>query len=367
MNGEGEAAVSPTASEAAKQGQHHSAGSAAAGFGSSTNLHQPTAPNAPTGSLGGVAHAAGSLKSSRVTTPAAYNSGSRAATAPGLTGATRGGLERDESVKSDQSYFSIASADMQDFLAEFRGARNDFLGPQCEWMSRLDLAEIVDRVNLPLPDVRLIADLFDEMAAVSTTFDKDSTTKKVPFEAFLARMNFRIQGRYPLETVRAVFFAHSNGSSESINSDAPHKAGGAVVVSPHSPPLTTSAAPPRQVLVTGPKTFSVSAAAEAATSSTAAPLVQRSTVGMPRGRVLEDALWRGLGLRVSSADVSRWMHHIGVPNDDSYPLQLTDFAALVSVASGQKLDDDMTSSASQPQAILGYTLSANPTPTLAVS
>lgn len=398
-----DAADSPTASDAAKGHlQRHTVPSPPVAplhvVPPNTNHHasQGGVSGAPSSSstTGIAVGGTGSLKTSRVTTPAAanYNANApRASTAPGAS--TRptpsGGLERDESVKSDQSYFSIASADMQDFLAEFRAARNDYLGPAAVWISRNDLAEIVDRVNLPLPDVRLIADLFDEMAtqgegaadcddisnskgkggaAVNPTVNPTSLSSTsapaapvVPFEAFLARMNFRIQGRYPMETIRSVYFTHCGavGGGGVGRGLVDALASGATPRSPtlsssgHSAPMTSK----QQQPIT--KSFS-SAPAATQPSAAAAPSqrpVQSSWSGMPRGRALEDALWRGLGLRLTSPDVTRLLATLGLPSDDAFVLQLTDFAALVAAATGQK-DEDLGGS------VGGYHASGgNPTPT----
>jgi hypothetical protein len=109
------------------------------------------------------------------------------------------GIERDESARSDVSVFSIASVDMGEFLSEFRVAHFSLFGPDCPLITIDQLGDVVDRVALPLPDTRILADLFAEMDIEHSGL--------VSFEAFLARMNFRIQGRYHADVIRGLFFA----------------------------------------------------------------------------------------------------------------------------------------------------------------
>ena len=109
------------------------------------------------------------------------------------------GIERDESTKSDISGFSVSSMDMSEFLTEFRAAHFAVFQGSAdgEFLSLSNLGDIVDRVSLPLPDLRLLRDLFNEL----DVHRKD----RVPFEAFLARMNYKIQGRYHADIIRALF------------------------------------------------------------------------------------------------------------------------------------------------------------------
>lgn len=315
-----------------------------------------TAAHAPSGTTPGATAAApfsNSLRTSRVTTPAAAR--------PLTTGGVgRGGLERDESAKSDQSYFSIASVDMQEFLSEFRSARNDFLGAQCDRISRNDLAEIVDRVSLPLPDVRLIADLFDEMAQGSCntrplssdhsgrggeptaptplmkgscpqdpqcdgqSHDDDDAT--VPFEAFLARMNFKIQGRYPQDVVRQVYLSMLSYNHEDVVESQEEAACGGGTDASASRGLTNAVAKAARVEL---------ALAVNATNSTVA-----TSTGVPKERAISEGLWLGLGIRIAPAELQRMLNILGVGQGDSALLQLTDFSALVAAATGQQTKDD---------------------------
>lgn len=331
------------------------------------------AANTPGASAGpnGAMPFSGSLRTSRVTTPAAAR--------PSTTG--RGGLERDESAKSDQSYFSIASVDMQEFLSEFRVARNEFMGTQCERITRNDLAEIVDRVSIPLPDVRLIADLFDEMvlAAAGTLtagrpmssdqhasssmrsdiapqahhhhtvvpisptdssvgFPRGSTLQDgtieptVPFEAFLARMNFKIQGRYPNDVVRQVYLSLLRTNSEPAPLPlAQHRGSGEAATNLITAPINAV------VAVGGPKAapVEISQAADAAGG-----VALRASGGVPRGRAITEGLWLGLGIRIAPAELQRVTTLLGIGPGDNVLLQLTDFSSLVAAATGQAHDQD---------------------------
>jgi hypothetical protein len=304
----------------------------------------PTPGNGPNQSV----PLSNSLRTSRVTTPAAAR--------PSTTGANGRGLERDESAKSDQSYFSIASVDMQEFLSEFRAARNDFLGAQCERISRNDLAEIVDRVSLPLPDVRLIADLFDEMVAPapssasssirpmsserpSDTFSNHNNTKEhrggttptdksnasafppcaeltIPFEAFLARMNYKIQGRYPADAVRQVYLSLINSTKDTLT---PPEAAKGTSTHPHN-------------VVAAAKTTHV--------ESQHAANATNGTSGVPKDRAVYEGLWLGLGIRLAPSELQRLLLSLGFSHGEGAVLQLTDFSALVAAATGQQGKDD---------------------------
>eukprot|EP00758_Cryptobia_borreli_P007836 Tbor_TRINITY_DN5334_c1_g1::TRINITY_DN5334_c1_g1_i1::g.4587::m.4587 len=184
-------------------------------------------------------------------------------------------LEREDSTKSEMSMFSVASVDMIEFLWEFRSAHASLFGLSSDdsgrpYISINDVADIVDRVSIPLLDVRLIVDLFNDLALKDAAYyyhryknienycnsmnfsrgcdegisipgdeehrgtdnenDYNDQIKDkygvsfdviqqaaqgghepgpglVSFDAFIARMNYKIQGRYPVELLRTVFFS----------------------------------------------------------------------------------------------------------------------------------------------------------------
>lgn len=313
--------------------------------------------------------------------------------------------ERDErgSARSDvcsSLNFSVASVDMQEFLGEFRAARNEAFGPMHATVNRSELADIVDRISVPLPDVRLIGELFDELRG---------SAERVPFEAFLARMNFKIQGRYPLEIIRAVYFGllppaeaaelairSATGGLESLGNTprstplpatspidtrisalkgvnpllnissksddaAPNNgkhtassssAGGAAAVVPspvlgrHGSKLSTVAPIPLNPSAVGPAAHSYSSdtldtppAAGTAGSSGPNNYLLRCS-GVPKRRCVEEGLQKGLGMPMSLLDASRILASLGIPlTDDDALLQVTDFVALVTLATSSGFDE----------------------------
>lgn len=162
---------------------------------------------------------------------------------------------------SDLSAFSCGSVDVQEFLADFREAKfQRFAGK--DLLTLDDLSEVLDLVNVPLPDATLLSELFDELKTPSgvlvmgkgsgvtsvtvpptTTHMKKSRTNSaslrqadgsmvmsmtgsssdggqrepsvscpdeeefIEFDVFLSRMAFMVQGRYPTEVIRSAFFA----------------------------------------------------------------------------------------------------------------------------------------------------------------
>lgn len=122
-----------------------------------------------------------------------------------------GNADRDESARSDLSLWSVQSVDMGEFLSEFRAAHHAIFGagntsasssssslfrPRITFQ---DLADIVDRVAVPLPDTNMLAALFCEMESTSPT------AGQVVFEGFLSRMAHRIQGRFTSENLAGLF------------------------------------------------------------------------------------------------------------------------------------------------------------------
>ena len=316
----------------------------------------------------------GSVQSSRVGTPAAVQvrkggfdiqlgaGGGAAGTSAAAQ--LRTALEREESCKSETSCFSISSVDMSEFLAEFRVAHYALFGEHHQRISKMELADVVDRVNIPLPDVRMLVDLFDEL---------DDGTSLVRFDAFLSRMNFRIQGRYPLELIKAVYFsilpgmvnggvtplaryymegAVGSGRTTPNNTASLSSSGGA---GGHQLQRSSSASsktsanvfgyqhaqqqPSASTAVAGVQSRPVSSSAAVA----AAGSTTNNTGGSVSRRVCrEDGMWEGLGIRVSLADFNRATQQLGIPSDDDAPCQVTDFVRLVNFITGQTKEEDMS-------------------------
>eukprot|EP00796_Vickermania_ingenoplastis_P010061 gene10061-7031_t len=64
---------------------------------------------------------------------------------------------------SDLSVFSCGSVDIQDFLADFKQAKADTLGEKKQVVTLDELSDVLERVNIPLPDAKILDDLFDEI------------------------------------------------------------------------------------------------------------------------------------------------------------------------------------------------------------
>ncbi len=134
-------------------------------------------------------------------------------------------IERDESGRSDLSMFSIQSVDMGEFLSEFRAAHHALFGGSSA-RPRIcfqDLADIVDRIAVPLPDTNMIAALFLEMENASP-----QQSGLVNFEGFLSRMAHRIQGRFSSENLAGLFLqlAATANSMLAMNSNSMAVGGG---------------------------------------------------------------------------------------------------------------------------------------------
>lgn len=167
-----------------------------------------------------------SVTSGRVTSAAANTGRAGTATTINNNNPTAAGnannnfLERDESARSDLSMFSVQSVDMGEFLSEFRAAHHALFGGTKHRISFQDLADIVDRVAVPLPDTSMLAALFMEMETAS------SHSGLVVFEGFLSRMAQRIQGRFSGENLAGLFlqlasmqkFSSSNTGGHNSNS-----------------------------------------------------------------------------------------------------------------------------------------------------
>ncbi|KPA78291.1 hypothetical protein ABB37_06432 [Leptomonas pyrrhocoris] len=76
------------------------------------------------------------------------------------------GLERGEATPSDvSSLFSVNSVDLQEFMAEFRLAKEESCGGgiECPLITLDDLATIMETVAFPFPDGAALLDLFEEL------------------------------------------------------------------------------------------------------------------------------------------------------------------------------------------------------------
>ncbi|RNF15761.1 uncharacterized protein Tco025E_05419 [Trypanosoma conorhini] len=327
--------------------------------------------------------------------------GLRLATAGGentYNSAGTAALDRDDSTRSDLSAFSLASVDMQDFLQEFRSAKADCVGAETQLVDIEMLSEILQCVNIPLPEIPLIAELFDDVkrtgamryshgclpaeegvgtdtpAATSCAAEAEAR-ERVYFDAFLARMAFVIQGRYPTEVVRGTFYSilesvvqkkcsadgvaqerqqqkctgdetrrtsSSSGSATSRSIRAAPKShcrsrsntyadsGGNNSTTAPSPNYTAM-----QTYPSMPRTKS----AHCAAANGAQPAAELSTLlhGVSLAVCVEEGLWRGLGIPVSKAEVVNALQLLGIPVDDTYEFHVNEFVRLVMALTGQSV------------------------------
>ncbi|KEG08852.1 hypothetical protein DQ04_06311010 [Trypanosoma grayi] len=348
-----------------------------------------------------------SLRSSRNETP--YGPTSLrfgAAMADGALGSVgAASLDRDDSTRSDLSAFSVASVDMQDFLQEFRSARADCVGVETKMVDIEALSEILQMVNIPLPDIPLIADLFEEVKEVgmmryhrsggsgalgeakscdnATAPAEGEPRDRVYFDAFLARMAFMIQGRYPAEVIRGTFYSilestvkkkcsadgvaqqpqqqqqqqqqqpqQPKGTGEEMQ-HAGSNSGSATVRSGrtavkglcrtssntgngNSSSLATADSASATLTHTYPSVTLPNTAHCAAPSENVSPS-ERSTLlhGVPLAVCVEEGLWRGLGIPVGRAEVLNALHMIGIPTEENYEFHVNDFVRLVTTLTGQ--------------------------------
>ncbi|KAH9597512.1 hypothetical protein LSM04_000702 [Trypanosoma melophagium] len=325
-------------------------------------------------------------------------------------------LDRDDSTRSDLSAFSVVSVDVQDFLQEFRSVKAECVGVDTRLVDIEVLSEILQRVNIPLPDVPLIADLFDEVKAISafryypksTPGEKESmephastlamedageteSRERVYFDAFISRMAFMIQGRYPTEVLRATFYAvlesavqkkcsadgditrrtsSSTGSAASGTCRTGAKCHGGNNVThtgannhnnnnnnnDNNSPITAANANATALHTFPGINTSLPPALCAAPNDNNVPTTELSTLlhGVPLAVCVEEGLWRGLGIPVSKAEVARALHMIGIPADDNYEFHVNDFVRLVTALTspnpvhsvGERLSPWMTTTTS---------------------
>jgi hypothetical protein len=352
----------------------------------------PPMPAGPTSSLrdvpglgssavaGGASLKPSSIPSSRVGTPSTVVSQTRkgvisvdgpvtsasaaggvCSAAPVSSGTRSAVLEREESCKSETSCFSISSVDVSEFLAEFRSAHYALFGDHHLRITKMELADVVDRVNIPLPDVRMLVELFEEL---------DDGTGSVRFEAFLSRMSFRIQGRYPVDLVKAVYFsltpnqggpvgassalaryyAESGSSGRStplLAQQQLQRAGSASSISKSTTSAGHLAAQHLPASSSRPGSSAASTAYSAFSAAASGPSPPSPSSGHPhvfvtRRACREEGLWDGLGIRVPPAEFSRVALQLGIPSDDEAVCHVTDFVRLVNFITGQTREEDMT-------------------------
>jgi len=265
-----------------------------------------------------------------------------------VASASRGGsalqrLDRDDSARSDVSAFSVTSVDMAEFLADFRAAHYSVFGSHQSELTIDDLADVVDRVALPIPDTRLLGDLFLEMEAATGS-------GHVSFSAFLARMSFRIAGKYHTDVVRGIFFALAratlsgteaaalerrlddvDGMNALIEEDAAVRSAAATSYSPSPTAAATSAAAtPAKGTYGGEPAVATSPAAVGGT-------LAGTTIRVPLSKLC-DATLRGIGLRVGQHAAEEALLKVGlvvVDDDNGAPacdMHLLDVARFLSVA-----------------------------------
>nr|CCC93320.1 conserved hypothetical protein [Trypanosoma congolense IL3000] len=302
-------------------------------------------------------------------------------------------LDRDESTRSDLSAFSVASMDLQDFLQEFRSAKADCIGADTKMVDINALSDILQNVNIPLPDIPLIADLFDDVKRVGMLRydtgglqgdgDEADSLLKLPtgsaagsaleskamefinFEAFLARMAFMIQGRYPMEVLRGTFYSLIDSAQQKCTADGFTRSSPSLG-SPSLPQQQQKScaedikntntvcggvsARPYRVAVKSVCRNSNTTGFSGSTSSNphASPTIFPSTAayaincsaiepaaespilisGVPLYACVEEGLWRGLGLPATRAEVECALHALGIPADGNYKCHVNDFVRL---------------------------------------
>jgi len=113
---------------------------------------------------------------------------------------------RDESLTSETSAFSIHSVDMGEFLSEFRQAYSALTHTRSlhGMITRHDLLDLLDIVAVPTPDTRMLENMFSDIDV--------HRTGKVPWETFLARINYKIQGKYHNDVLRMIYTGVEGGA-----------------------------------------------------------------------------------------------------------------------------------------------------------
>ncbi|RNF02458.1 hypothetical protein TraAM80_06364 [Trypanosoma rangeli] len=307
-------------------------------------------------------------------------------------------LDRDDSTRSDLSAFSLASVDVQDFLQEFRSAKADCVGEETQLVDIEMLSEILQCVNIPLPETPLIAELFDDVkrisvmqynhgglpgeeendaaipAATSCAAEVESR-ERVYFDAFLARMAYMIQGRYPTEVVRGTFYSilksvvqkkcpadgvareqqqqkFSGNETRYTSYSSGNATGRSIRAAPKNNCRSrsntfTNSAESNPTTVSGPNSTAMQTypgvpraeSTHCAAANDGQPAAELSTLlhGVSLAVCVEKGLWRGLGIPVSKAEVINALQILGIPVDDNYEFHVNEFVRLVMALTGQSV------------------------------
>eukprot|EP00996_Jenningsia_fusiforme_P001857 NODE_2714_length_1136_cov_25.558418_g2492_i0.p1 GENE.NODE_2714_length_1136_cov_25.558418_g2492_i0~~NODE_2714_length_1136_cov_25.558418_g2492_i0.p1 ORF type:complete len:272 (+),score=35.40 NODE_2714_length_1136_cov_25.558418_g2492_i0:58-873(+) len=122
--------------------------------------------------------------------------------------------EREDSIQSETSTFSVTSVDMADFLMEFRQAYSQITQSKRSngRLTKAELGDIIDFVAFPTPD-RMLTDMFNEIDV--------EHEGSIDLEIFLARMNFKIQGRFTSEVLKTAFRAVTQDNNVLEKGDLP--------------------------------------------------------------------------------------------------------------------------------------------------
>jgi len=108
----------------------------------------------------------------------------------------RAPLEKEDSVHSEASTFSVNSVDMAEFLSELRQAYAHVVRDPLRRLTKAQLADIIDYVAIPVPD-GVLDEVFGEL--------DPGPGGAVELDAFLARMGYRIQNRFSADLLKSYF------------------------------------------------------------------------------------------------------------------------------------------------------------------
>ncbi|KAG8345168.1 hypothetical protein ERJ75_000464100 [Trypanosoma vivax] len=289
-------------------------------------------------------------------------------------------LDREDT-RSDLSVCSVASVDMQDFLQEFRNAKADCVGLEAKVVSLEGLSEILKRVRAPVPDIALVLELFDDVRRValfsyrgddfgaygckgdlcasrdqagdmtaSAAGQEEKLPECVNFDAFLARMAYMIQGRYPMEVLRSTFYALMEQPARNdlalANGAQPQQL--RTVQQPGIPicegaqfPMPTCASATSQLSQAAGKSDGRDASnASLPNSDHVRPCFSQAAETLPLlsgvslSICVEEGLWRGLGIPASAAEVDTALQTLGIPINEDYKCHVNDFVRLVCTLTG---------------------------------
>ncbi|KAJ9448334.1 hypothetical protein DIPPA_29170 [Diplonema papillatum] len=107
-------------------------------------------------------------------------------------------LERDESIASEGSAFSINSTDMTEFISDVREAYDQVSRTRVldGRVTKSDLGDIIDLIAYPMPET-LLSEMFRDVDA--------DRCGAIDFTDCLALMSLRIQGRFHVDTLRPIY------------------------------------------------------------------------------------------------------------------------------------------------------------------